>query len=86
MKGYYTIHDNTDKDVARMGFAPNAESTKIDAVYGYTPKMKVQDLRWERTIIFEVYKATRLWFNTYWLFYVPGLILTYIIPSLVQNY
>ena len=86
MKGYYTIYDNNDARVAKIGFVPNAESTKIDVTYGYTPKMKVNDLRWERTLLFEVYKATRLWFNTYWIFYVPGLILTYIIPSLVQTY
>jgi hypothetical protein len=86
MKGYYTIHDNSDKSNAKLGFVPNVESTKIDVVDGYAPKTKVNDLRWERTFIFEVYKATRLWFDTYWLVYLPGLILTNIIPSLVQTY
>jgi hypothetical protein len=48
--------------------------------------MKVSDLRWERTFLFEVYKATRIWLDTYWLVYVPGLILVWVIPGSVQNY
>ena len=86
MKGYYTIHDNNDKSNSKIGFAPNAESTKIEIADGFAPKMKVNDLRWERTFVFEVYKATRLWFDTYWLVYVPGFLLTLIIPAVVQNY
>ena len=37
MKGYYTIHDNNDKSYAKMGFVPNAESTKIDVADGFKP-------------------------------------------------
>ena len=68
MKGYYTIYDNTYSPVVNIGFVPNAESTKIDVAFSFPPKTKVNDLRWERTLLFEVYKATRLWFDTYWIF------------------
>ena len=86
MKGYYTIHDNVDKTQSKIGFVPNVESTKVDVVDGFAPKMKVNDLRWERTFLFEVYKATKLWLDTYWIVYVFGLILTSIIPGSIQSY
>jgi hypothetical protein len=86
MKGYYTIHDNVDKTQSKIGFVPNVESTKVDVVDGFTPKMKVNDLRWERTFLFEVYKATKLWLDTYWIVYVFGLMLVNLIPSTVQTY
>lgn len=86
MKGYYTIHDNIDKTQSKMGFVPNVESAKIDVVDGFAPKRQVNELRWERTWVFEVYKATRLWLDTYWIVYLPGLFLAEVFPFLVQNY
>jgi len=86
MKGYYTIHDNIDKTKSKIGFVPNVESTKVDVIDGFAPKMKVNDLRWERTSLFEVYKATKLWLDTYWIVYVFYLILNSILPVSIQNY
>lgn len=76
MKGYYTIHDNNDHAQSKMGFVPNVESEKLDVVDGFAPNMKVNDLRWERTFLFEVYKATSFWFDTYWVVFVVGWIIS----------
>ena len=47
MKGYYVIHDNDDRENARMGFAPHTGSTKSFVEKAPMPTTDLQDIMWE---------------------------------------
>ena len=51
LKGYYTIHDNSDHANAKMGFAPHATSSKSKVEKLPKPTIDVLDIVWETTWI-----------------------------------
>jgi hypothetical protein len=53
MRGYYSIHDNSDHKNARIGFAPHATSIKGNVVNATAPEIDVSEVTQECTSIYE---------------------------------
>lgn len=55
LRGYYSIHDNSDHANARIGFAPHSTSSKQNVEADVTaPETNVEDYLWELTWWFDV--------------------------------
>ena len=56
LRGYYSIFDNSNHEVPRLGFAPHATSSKPKVVAkSKIPAVNVEDVTWELTWIFDLW-------------------------------
>jgi hypothetical protein len=44
-----------------MGFAPHVTSSKVNVVTAFTPSNSVEQLEWELTFIFDIYRAVKIY-------------------------
>jgi len=67
MRGYYSIHDNSDHKNAKIGWAPHANSPKKKVVNADSPETDVSDILYECTTIYNYWpgNAGSQW-RTYW--------------------
>ena len=67
MRGYYSIHDNSDHTNAYIGWAPHATSTKKKVVSATAPETDVSEVTQECTSIYENWpdNAGSQW-RSYW--------------------
>ena len=67
MRGYYSIHDNSDHKNAKIGWAPHATSPKENVVLADSPETDVSDVLYECTSIYNYWpgRADSQWRN-YW--------------------
>ena len=67
MRGYYSIHDNSDHKNAKIGFAPHATSKKKNVVDANAPETDVSEITQECTSIYEyLSKGPGSQWSNYW--------------------
>jgi FAD/FMN-containing dehydrogenase len=55
LRGYYSIHDNSDHANARIGFAPHSTSSKVKVEADVTlPANNIDDYLWELTWLYDI--------------------------------